>query len=203
VARRAGAAAGAAVALGACYALLIRPWQLRWGATSREAAAVMPGDDIVGRPHLQATRAIEIAAGPAEIWPWLAQMGGYTRAGWYSYDHLDNGGRPSARRIIPELQALRVGDVLPTAPDGTGYTVEAVAPRRHLVLAIRHPDVQISLACLLRPVRVERTRLVVRMRLHAAPTPRGVCYLAAMDAGDFVMTHRMLAGIRRRAQAVR
>ena len=41
-----------------------------------------------------------------------------SRAGWYSYDLLDNLGRPSARRIIPELQGLKPGDVLPMSPDG-------------------------------------------------------------------------------------
>jgi hypothetical protein len=52
---------------------------------------------------------ITIRARPAEIWPWLVQMG-CRRAGWYSYDGLDNGGVPSAERIVPELQRAEVGE---------------------------------------------------------------------------------------------
>jgi hypothetical protein len=71
----------------------------------------------VARPSFNATRAIAIAASPEQVWPWLVQMG-LTRAGWYSYDILDNLGRPSARRIIPELQHLTAGDLVPMSPDG-------------------------------------------------------------------------------------
>ncbi len=48
----------------------------------------------------QTTRAVTIGAPPSEIWPWLVQIG-YGRAGWYSYDRIDNDGRPSATRIVP------------------------------------------------------------------------------------------------------
>lgn len=67
------------------YVLLIREWHLRWGATDAGVARPMPGDEIVPAPQLQATRAVTILARPEEVWPWLVQMGGYTRAGWYSY----------------------------------------------------------------------------------------------------------------------
>jgi proline iminopeptidase len=36
-------------------------------------------------------------------------MGG-DRGGWYSWDRLDNGGRPSAHEVHPEWQDLAVGD---------------------------------------------------------------------------------------------
>lgn len=99
------------------YARYVRPWQLTWAATPGEVARELPGDELVIRPTFNATRAITIAAVPAEIWPWLIQVG-LTRAGWYSYDILDNLGRRSARRIIPEFQHLAPGDVIPMSPDG-------------------------------------------------------------------------------------
>ena len=48
------------------------------------------------------THAITIDAPPEAVWPWLVQLGS-GRAGWYAYDHIDNGGRPSAtgRRVTP------------------------------------------------------------------------------------------------------
>jgi hypothetical protein len=84
------------------YLQLLRPWQLRWGATDDELRRAMPGDELVTRPSFNATRAVTVQAQPSVIWPWIVQIG-FGRAGWYSYDLLDNLGRPSARRIIAEL----------------------------------------------------------------------------------------------------
>jgi hypothetical protein len=87
----------------------VRPWQLTWGATPEEVSRALPGDDLVTRPTFNATRAITIAAPPEEIWPWLIQVG-LTRAGWYSYDILDNLGTaargassPSSRTWPPAM----------------------------------------------------------------------------------------------------
>lgn len=38
------------------------------------------------------------------------------RAGWYSWDAIDNGGASSATRIVPELQAVGPLDVMPRHP---------------------------------------------------------------------------------------
>jgi len=48
----------------------------------------------------------------------VAGPGRKQAAGWYSYDLLDNLGRSSARRIIPELQHLAPGDIVPMSPQG-------------------------------------------------------------------------------------
>src|SRR5208282_4695705 len=112
------------------YLRLIRPWQLRWGATDDEVARPLPGDGDVSQPTFNATRAVTITARPEAIWPWLIQMG-LGRAGWYSYDLLDNLGRPSAERIMPEFQHLAVGDLIPVSPDGkAGQWVKAFEPNR-------------------------------------------------------------------------
>ncbi len=36
-----------------CYFKLLRPWQLRWGATDDEVKCTMPGDDIAIRNQMQ------------------------------------------------------------------------------------------------------------------------------------------------------
>ena len=69
----------------------------------------MAGDELCLRPQLKATRAVTIDAPPEDIWPWLVQWG-WNRAGFYSYDLLDNLGRRSAEEILPEFQRLAVGD---------------------------------------------------------------------------------------------
>lgn len=57
---------------------------------------------------------IDIAASPQQIFPWLKQMGN-GRAGWYSYDWIDNLGKKSLTHIEPEFQKIKVGDEIPLA----------------------------------------------------------------------------------------
>jgi hypothetical protein len=102
-----------------------------WGIDPEEAAKVLPGDDLVPEAEAIDTRGIVIDAPPEAVWPWLVQMG-YGRAGWYSYDELDMN-HPSAERLVPELQHVKVGDVFPTHPGG-GFEVKVVKAGKALVL---------------------------------------------------------------------
>jgi proline iminopeptidase len=64
---------------------------------------------------------------------------GAGRAGWYSWDAIDNGGAPSRTRIVPELQSIARGDILPAVPGAhDAFVVTAVDPPRDLVLTV--PD---------------------------------------------------------------
>ena len=103
----------------------------RWGIDPAEKAKPLPGDDLVPEAEAIDTRGIDIDAPPEKVWPWLVQMG-YGRAGWYSYDELDTN-HPSADHIVPELQKLEVGDVVPTHPGG-GFEVKVLEPGEALVL---------------------------------------------------------------------
>ena len=82
---------------------------MRWGASDEEIAEPYPGAELVPDGKRAATMAITIEAPPEEVWPWLVQMGG-DRGGWYSWDRLDNAGRPSAKQVHPEWQDLELGD---------------------------------------------------------------------------------------------
>ena len=129
----------ALVAAGAplVYAGLVRPRLLYWGADPEEVAGPYPGADIVPEGRRGATMAVTIDAPPEQVWPWLVQLGG-DRAGWYSWDRLDNGGRPSAREVRPEWQSLAVGDHVKywTRQHGPvdAWQVAALEPNRFLVL---------------------------------------------------------------------
>jgi hypothetical protein len=120
------ASAGTAIGL-----MKVRAQFRTWGIEAEEAAKPLPGDEIVPNAEAIDTRGIDIAAPPKDVWPWLVQMG-YGRAGWYSYDELDMDG-PSADRIMPELQHLEIGDLLPTHPAG-GFVVKVIEPRKALVV---------------------------------------------------------------------
>ena len=76
------------------YALAIRPRMLQWGASDEEVHGPYPGAGIIPGGQRGATMAVTIDAPPSRVWPWLVQMG-WDRAGWYSWDRLDNDGVPS------------------------------------------------------------------------------------------------------------
>jgi proline iminopeptidase len=110
---------------------------MRWGATDEEVAGPYPGAGLVPDGERGPTMAVTIDAPPDQVWPWLVQMGG-DRGGWYSWDHLDNAGRPSAQIVHPEWQDLAVGDHVKywTRRDGPvdAWEVAALEPNRFLGL---------------------------------------------------------------------
>ena len=181
----------------AAYVRVGRPWQLKWGATPDEVSRPLPGDDLVPRPTFNATRAISIDAPPERIWPWLVQVG-TTRAGWYSYDLLDNLGHPSARRIIPELQRLAPGDVVPMSPDGRqGIRVHSL-DEPHLMIWGTPGDT--TWVWQLDARSDGTTRVVTRIRSRIRWTPRSIAYSALVEVADIWMIRKMLLNLRDRAE---
>lgn len=186
-----------AIAAGA-YIGLVRPRQLTWGATRDEVSRPLPGDDLVNRPTFNATRAISIAAPPEDVWPWLVQVG-TTRAGWYSYDLLDNFGHPSARRILPEYQALAAGDVIPMSPDGAqGLAVHSLNPPHWMIWGTPGDT---SWLWQLHAGPNGTTRLITRIRSRIQPTPMSVAFAVLIEVADFWMIRKMMLNLRQRAEA--
>jgi hypothetical protein len=194
---------GVAMALGAAtaaYLLYIRPWQLRWGATDEELERPMPGDQIVARPTFDATRALTIEARPEEVWPWIVQIG-TTRAGWYSYDLLDNLGRPSAWRILPQFQNPKVGDVVPISPDGKqGPLVKDFEEDRWMLWWDRKGGM--SWVWGLYPVDEARTRLITRVRLHYDWRSPSILFDMLVEFTDIVMMRKSMLGIKERTEHI-
>ena len=136
------------------------------GASRDEQQRPLAGDKLVQDTMFTVTHAVTIGATPERIWPWLAQMGS-SRGGWYSFDSIDNGGRPSADRILREFQQIETGDFLPWLPGATeGFVVAAVAAPRDLVLTVPGPDGPIvSWEHLVEPLGPTHSRLIVRSRV--------------------------------------
>jgi len=204
--RRAAAAGTAVIGSAAAYFLVVRPGQLRWGATDEERGATLDGDDLIANPDLVATRAITVQALADQVWPWIAQLG-QGRGGFYSYDALENlvgCDIHSAYRVVPEWQDLKVGDQVKLAPEvGVGVTV--VEPGRALMLrggvpmGAVPPPYDFTWAFVLREQPDGTTRLLVRERY--AYTQRWAPFLVEPVAViAFVMSQRMLRGIRDRAE---
>jgi hypothetical protein len=175
-------------------------------ATADERARRLPGDELIGQPVGSMTNGITIRAAPEEVWPWIAQMGA-GRGGWYSYDRLDNGGRPSSGRILPEFQRLMPGMILPAAPGARdAFMVVSFIPERCLVLGGHAPDGSwlVSWAFVLDESADGTTRLVVRVRGGARYHFHGVPWSVAklvVPVVHFVMERKQLLGIAERAEA--
>jgi hypothetical protein len=184
-----------AIAVWRAYRLFVEQRLATWGATPTEVAATMPGDELVPG-GVGSTRAISIDAPAAAVWPWLVQLG-FGRAGWYSYDWIDNDGRPSAERIVPELQHLAVGDVIAMTPD-QGFAVVALDPGRSIVS--RSEDGTTSWCLLLAPCGPGSTRLVSRFRARFEPSFGAVVWAAISGPGSWIMEQRMLRNLKRLAE---
>ena len=211
---------GALTGLGAAYWFAIRPQHLRWGAEPVEVRAFWPGDDLLPRPQISATHAVTIQAPPAQVWPWLVQMG-QGRGGFYSYEFIENAMGlkiENAERILPEWQSLQVGDVVPLAPDGAmDVPVVILEPQRALVLhgdsRLPSPDgkaspplppgqfLAVSWGFYLAEQGSSATRLVERFRLDYTPTAANeLIYKLFLEPGAFVMERKMLLGIKERTE---
>jgi hypothetical protein len=189
---------------------VLRPWHMRWGATEAEVAGSMPGDDIVPRAQFNATRSVTIDATPARVWPWIAQLG-YRRGGFYTYDQVDNGGEPSADRIIDEYQDLKVDDEIPMWHESHGlsiaYKVDSLKMPEWMLWVHRpheDEDPDSTWSWRLNELPTGRTRLVTRMKQdYRWQAPRLALFnLVLMEFGDFAMERRMLNGIKVRAEGL-
>jgi len=174
-------------------------------ATAGERSRPLPGDDLIARPIGSVDHAITIKRPPRDVWPWLVQMGS-GRAGWYSYDFIDNGGHPSSQRILPQYQSVGVGTVFPALPGAKdAFVVAECDPEHSLVLAWRQPDgiYQTTWAFVLEQPQKDQTRLIVRGRVASRYHPFGLPEWVALSVGrvaHFVMERKQLLNIASRAE---
>ena len=175
-------------------------------ASREEQVRSLPGDDRIPDSIGAFTHAITIGRPRRDVWPWLAQMGAGTRAGWYSYDFIDNGRRPSADRIIPELQTITPGAIFPALPGVTdGFTVVAFEIERFLILGWVSPNgtYLMTWAFVLEDVDSSSTRLIVRARGGPEYRFHGLPWWAAkplVTVVHFVMQRKQLLRIATRVE---
>jgi len=187
-------------ALALFYLALFRPWQLRWGATSEEIKRAMPGDDIVSKPSFNATRAVTIHAPAENIYPWIVQMG-VNRAGWYSYDLLDNLARRSAEVILPEHQNVQIGDLIPMSPDGKhGLWVKDFRDTEWMLWWDKIGDT--SWVWGIYSEGKSYSRLVTRVRVKYRWFSPAILFNLIIEFFDILMMRKCMLGIKRRAEAL-
>jgi hypothetical protein len=191
---------------GAAVVALARGRYLHWGSTAAELASALPGDDLVAIANITATRAITIPAAAEAVWPWIAQLG-QGRGGFYTYDFLENlvgCDIHSADRIVPEWQSITVGDEVRLHPE-VGLRVALLDPGTALVLrggipmGPVAPPYDFTWAFIVRAQDDGTTRLVVRERYEYTRWWSSLL-VEPVQLISFVMSQRMLRGIKQRAQ---
>jgi hypothetical protein len=176
-------------------------------ATQGEQAQNLAGDGLIPRPIASVNHALTIGRPPQDVWPWLVQMGS-GRAGWYSYDLVDNGGHRSADRVLPEYQKIAVGSVFPALPGVTDcFTVVQYKPEHNLVLSWRSPNGKYltTWSFTLEPLPPRSTRLIVRAHVasdyHPFGLPQWTALMIAQPA-HFIMQRKQLLVIAWRAESL-
>ncbi|HEY8407570.1 MAG TPA: hypothetical protein VIK66_06300 [Gaiellaceae bacterium] len=191
------AALGLLGVVGVRYTPRLRHRIRTWGATAAEAAARLPGDELLENADGVTTRAITIDAPAAAVWPWLAQMGPSPRGGAYTYDWIENVlglNMHSVDRVLPEFQHPKIGDTIGLGK--TSMRTERVEPER--VLATRSQDGNWVWTFVLSEHNGQ-TRLVSRNRFGLL-TRSARLSLLPMESGSLVMERKMLQGIKQRAE---
>lgn len=81
-----------------------------WGMASHELDIIFPCDnwEIEYDPACTVYRGITIEASPDIVFKWISQFS----IAPYSYDWIDNRGRISPRRLIPDLPPLVAGQII-------------------------------------------------------------------------------------------
>jgi hypothetical protein len=177
-------------------------------ATQEERTRALPGDERIPQAIDTLTHGVTIRRAARDVWPWLAQMGAGSRGGWYSYDWLDNGGQPSATRIVAELQHPAIGTIFPAMPGVTdGFTLLTIEAERVLTLGWPAPDgaLQVTWTFVLDEVAPRVTRLLVRARARSGYRFHGLPVLLTrlvVRVVHFIMQRKQLLGIKRRAESM-
>jgi hypothetical protein len=191
----------AGTALAACtllYRKLLRGPILTWGATAEEAAARLPGDELLHDATGVATRAITIDAPASDVWPWIAQMGPSPRGGAYTYDWIENLlglNMRSADHVLPEFQHPVLGDGFGFGPNKMSFAI--VEPES--VLAMQSADGNWVWTFVLQEQGDRKTRLISRNRFRLAGLKEKLGMIP-MEPGSLIMERKMLRGIKQRAE---
>jgi hypothetical protein len=192
-----GRRAAVGVGLAILYATVLRRVILTWGATAEEATGELPGDGLLPSPDGVSTRAIWIAAAPADVWPWIAQLGPTPRGGAYTYDWIENLlglDMHSVDHVLPGFQNPAVGETI-----GLGRNrmrLELVQSGQSL--AWRSEDGNWVWTFVLRPY-ARGTRLISRNRFRL-PSAAARIGMVPMEPASLIMERKMLLGIKRRAE---
>jgi len=178
----------------------------------------LPSDDLVRNIKGWYNHAITINAAPADVWPWILQLG-QNKGGFYSYELLENVGGckiHNANEIVPAFLDTIVGDKVAMRPQGASYLVSAIDPHRALVLRLRvnlqtqetvdstqplpEKYQDSSWVFFLEEINEGNTRLISRSRNDWNKSKINTIFYGILGAISLAMDRKTLKGIKKRAE---
>ncbi len=191
----------AIIAVIVILSILFTPWMDSWKTSAEERASIFPGDELLTNPARIANRGVTIQAKPAQIFPWILQIGA-DKAGMYSYTWLENlvGCKMAKDETIrPEWQTLQEGDLMKMCAGDFApppYIVAQIIPDQAVIFGHKEDDKWVELwAFVLLPQPDGSTGLITRTR----STMVGGMW-EVFNRVAFVMERKMLLTIKNLAE---
>ncbi len=140
-------------------------------------------------------RAVSVSAPVGVVFRWLGQL----RTAPYSYDWIDNFGKPSPRHLIDGLEPLRIGQKVMTIFRVRDFSIDsfitiALWPPRGLLCS----DLRITYLCF--PVGKNQSRLMVRVQICYPKHPFRSIIRSLLPAGDLLMMRKQLLSLQQLAE---
>jgi len=139
-------------------------------------------------------RGVTVNAPPAVVFRWLCQL----RVAPYSYDWIDNLGRPSPPALTPGLERLAIGQTVMTM-----FELAAFEPERHITITSKllqtvFGDLAVTYA--VQPHAEHGTRLLAKVLVRYPRNPLGWLMRVLLPWGDLLMMRKQLLTLRHLAE---
>ncbi len=133
----------------------------------------LPCDELIPDTKYSISYYRNIEAPVSIVWSYLMQLG-CDRAGWYSIDVLDNGGRRSTDHIVNSWESREVGDRISATPQGDQFfEVYGLRVNKYFVIGGETKRAggpfRMTWAFVLDPIGEDATRLISRARMESFP----------------------------------
>ena len=170
--------------------------------------APYPGDNVLPDAIMVFDQTRPIQATPAEIFPWLLQVG-KSRGGWYlphRYERFLPSSWHASRSINPSWQNLKVGDIVPDYGSSTDvFEVVSIDSPRSLVYKTERYGAWFTWTLMVHDQGMDQKTgkhlSIVHLRFRGRIAAKGLkrrCILKGGHFLDHITTAPMLAGLKER-----
>jgi len=170
-----------------------------WGMTSRERKLAFPCDHMITEydPACTLYRGITIKAPISTVFKWVSQL----RIAPYSYDWIDNRGRPSPRRLIPDLPPLELGQIIMSGFEIIDFEMDKSLTFRATPAGLRKYQLQdLVVSYMIRPQDDQSCRLLVKGLMKYRKNLAGRLVQRLMPGLDLIMMRKQFINLKMLAE---
>ncbi|MGQ0600261.1 MAG: hypothetical protein ACT4QE_01040 [Anaerolineales bacterium] len=168
-----------------------------WGTLPPERAEAFPCDAILPGAEAAYFRGVTVHASAPVVFRWLCQL----RVAPYSYDWIDNGGRPSPRTLTPGLEQLAIGQTVMTMFKLVSFETDQHFTIQSFLLKRVFGDVAVSYR--VHATDTGQTRLLAKLLVRYPHGPMGWLIRAVLPWGDWLMMRKQLLTLKHLSETPR